>query len=296
MSEPAHRSHVRKTPSSAHSLINWRTSCRMLTNRAIVAQACIGWARASATRSIGRLLERDLCRGDAPGTLPGWCGGDRGRRGNDPRRLPQYLPPGRYGATGAMGADERLPRLVPRQSSELFEKLSLPGAPLLNRTVDLLLTITTAPRTERTSCTDSTGNRTDSIGGAGIAAVPFHEPFHGQGPCVLPAGISRAGLGPAAPPSTSPAAGLQISQSSAGISRRRRRSCPRDRGDRKCRDIRRGLSRGNAGGRWAARVRQACAPTRPGTRRSALGRGASGRRAGAAIPRGRRLPPRGCGR
>jgi hypothetical protein len=30
---------------------------------------------------------------------------------------------------GAMGADERLPRLVPRQSSELFEKLSLPGQP-----------------------------------------------------------------------------------------------------------------------------------------------------------------------
>src|SRR5690348_11592924 len=42
---------------------------------------------------------------------------------------------------GAMGADERLSRLVPRRSSDLFEKMSLPGAPLRNRTVDLLLTI-----------------------------------------------------------------------------------------------------------------------------------------------------------
>ena len=64
----------------------------------------------------------------------------------------------------------------------------------------------------------------------------------------------------------------------------------------RARDRRRPLSRGNAGGHWAARVREACAPTRPGTRRNAPGRRASGRRAGAAIPRGRRLPPRGCGR
>ena len=42
----SHR-HVSKTPSSAHSLIGWRTSCRMLTNRAIVAtrRACVGWER-----------------------------------------------------------------------------------------------------------------------------------------------------------------------------------------------------------------------------------------------------------
>jgi len=41
-----------------------------------------------------------------------------------------------------MGAEERLSGLVPRRSSESFGKLSLPaGAPLRNRTVDLLLTI-----------------------------------------------------------------------------------------------------------------------------------------------------------
>ena len=45
------------------------------------------------------------------------------------------------GAMGAMGADERLFRLVPRGSVDSFENLSLPGAPLRNRTVDLLLTI-----------------------------------------------------------------------------------------------------------------------------------------------------------
>ena len=42
---------------------------------------------------------------------------------------------------GAMGADERLSPPVPRWLSELFEKISLPGAPLRNRTVDLLLTM-----------------------------------------------------------------------------------------------------------------------------------------------------------
>ncbi len=33
-----HINHVSQTPCSAHSLIGWRTSCRMLTSRAIVAQ------------------------------------------------------------------------------------------------------------------------------------------------------------------------------------------------------------------------------------------------------------------
>ena len=37
-----------------------------------------------------------------------------------------------------------------------------------------------APCTERSSCTDDTGNRTDSTGSAGIPAAPFHEPFHAR--------------------------------------------------------------------------------------------------------------------
>jgi hypothetical protein len=48
---------------------------------------------------------------------------------------------GAMDAMGAMRADERLFRLVPRRSSVSFEKLPLAGAPLPNRTVDLLLTI-----------------------------------------------------------------------------------------------------------------------------------------------------------
>jgi hypothetical protein len=42
---------------------------------------------------------------------------------------------------GAMSADERLSPPVPRWLSNVFEKISLPGAPLRNRTVDLLLTM-----------------------------------------------------------------------------------------------------------------------------------------------------------
>jgi hypothetical protein len=52
------------------------------------------------------------------------------------------------------------------------------GAPLRNRTVDLLLTISTPPCTERAGCTDGTGYRTDSTGRAGSIrrAVPRAVP------------------------------------------------------------------------------------------------------------------------
>jgi hypothetical protein len=42
----------------------------MLTNRAIVAQGCIGWERASANRTIRRMLERYLSREDSPVPVP----------------------------------------------------------------------------------------------------------------------------------------------------------------------------------------------------------------------------------
>lgn len=58
--------HERKAPSSAYSLINWRTSCRTLPNRAIVAQGCIGWGKASASRFIRRISDRYLSREDSP--------------------------------------------------------------------------------------------------------------------------------------------------------------------------------------------------------------------------------------
>ena len=59
---------------------------------------------------------------------------------NGLRRLPSVAAAGPCGAIGAMGAGERLPRLVPRQSFVLFEKLSLPGAGERIRTADLPFT------------------------------------------------------------------------------------------------------------------------------------------------------------
>ena len=62
--------------------------------------------------------------------------------------------------------------------------------PLRNRTVDLLLTISTAPCTERAGCTDATGYRTDSTGRAGSTrgAVPRPVPRAppGTGPWMSP--------------------------------------------------------------------------------------------------------------
>lgn len=89
--------HVRKPPSSARNLISWRTSCRMLSCRAIVAQGCVGWERASANRSLRRVLERHRSRVGSPAPLPGWCGGDQGRRGMASGGSPQYLRPGHCG-------------------------------------------------------------------------------------------------------------------------------------------------------------------------------------------------------
>jgi hypothetical protein len=114
----------------------------MRTNRAIVAQGRIGWERVSANRSIRRIPERHLSRRDPPAPpFPVGAAMIRAAVEWPPAAVPHYLPPGPCGAMGATSADERLSRLVPRRSSELFEKLSLSGAPLRNRTVDLLLTI-----------------------------------------------------------------------------------------------------------------------------------------------------------
>ena len=76
---------MRKPLSSAHSLI----SCPMLTNRPIVAQGCIGWEQASANRSIRRILERHLSRGDLPVPLPGWYGSDQAALEMTSGRYPQ---------------------------------------------------------------------------------------------------------------------------------------------------------------------------------------------------------------
>jgi hypothetical protein len=67
-----------------------------------------------------------------------------------------------------------------------FEKAHRPRAPLRNRTVDLLLTISTARRPKRSACTDSP---------AAVLAVrrlhttltaPFHDSFHGPADSQLP--------------------------------------------------------------------------------------------------------------
>jgi len=64
---------------------------------------------------------------------------------------------------------------------------SLPSrSPVTESTVDLLLTISTAPCTECTGCTDATGNRTDSTGRAGSIRRP------------VPRAVPRAGIVPPA--------------------------------------------------------------------------------------------------
>ena len=132
--------HVHKPPSSARSLISWRTSCRMLTNRAIVAQGCIGWERASANRSIRRVLERCLSRGGSPVPLPGWYAGDQGRC--------EMTSGGSLTTSGRAVAVRWEQWVLTSVSRDSFHaghpscsKLSEPGAPLRNRTVDLLLTM-----------------------------------------------------------------------------------------------------------------------------------------------------------
>ena len=70
---------------------------------------------------------------------------------------PQQFLPGSRGAVGAMGADERLSRSVPRRLFYSFEKMSLPGAPLRNRTVDLLLTMSIPGRSSTAAILVRTG-------------------------------------------------------------------------------------------------------------------------------------------
>jgi hypothetical protein len=80
-------------------------------------------------------------------------------------------------ALGAMGAEERL-RGSFHDAVRFVRKLPMTWSPVTNRAVDLLLTITTASSTARISCTDNTGNRTDSTRDAGIPGDPVHEPVH----------------------------------------------------------------------------------------------------------------------
>ena len=92
----------------------------MLTKRAIVALGCTGGEWASADRSVRRIPERHLCGGIHWFPFPAGAAVIRAPW-NDLRRLPSVLPGGPCGAMGAMGADERLFRLVPRRPAELFE-------------------------------------------------------------------------------------------------------------------------------------------------------------------------------
>ena len=89
------------------------------------------------------------------------------------------------GAMGAMGAEERLRDSCHASHPSCSKNCLCPGAPLRNRTVDLLLTITTAQSTVRANRADNTGHRTDSTRRAGIIclAVPRPVPRPGPGSC-----------------------------------------------------------------------------------------------------------------
>jgi hypothetical protein len=54
------------------------------------------------------------------------------------------------------------------------------GAPLRNRTVDLLLTIPTTARPGRTACAERTPERTESTESTGCSSRPVHDSFHEQ--------------------------------------------------------------------------------------------------------------------
>ena len=99
-------------------------------------------------------------------------------------------------SAAAVSAGRTAPRLTYRRTRNGRVALRLPltghvqsnltpkhvpdlGAPLRNRTVDLLLTIGTAPRPQRTSCTDCTKICTESTERAQCARRPVHDPFHG---------------------------------------------------------------------------------------------------------------------
>src|SRR5216683_4586890 len=62
----------------------------------------------------------------------------------------------------------------------MFEYSSRPGAPLRNRTVDLLLTMATPHRPGRTSCTNGTAERSGSTECTQCARHPVHDSFHDQ--------------------------------------------------------------------------------------------------------------------
>src|SRR6266851_10112398 len=62
----------------------------------------------------------------------------------------------------------------------MFEYSSRPGAPLRNRTVDLLLTIATPHRPGRTACTNGTPEGSGSTACTQCARHPVHDSFHDQ--------------------------------------------------------------------------------------------------------------------
>jgi hypothetical protein len=73
--------------------------------------------------------------------------------------------------TGA--ASPTVSHLISESRLEIKIEISrLPGAPLRNRTVDLLLTISTFRCDERGSCTDTTRDRTDCTDRAGSSLAP----------------------------------------------------------------------------------------------------------------------------
>src|ERR1700729_3145080 len=132
---------------------------------------CCATSTAIRPRSSGDSPSR-LRRPDSASSCPALCS-----LGNDSSGISRTAPdhPGKPGGRDLAGvALAELPMTRPETVrphpgfyglfyffSNLFCEL---GAPLRNRTVDLLLTITMASCTTSASCTDDTGYRTDSTG------------------------------------------------------------------------------------------------------------------------------------
>src|ERR1017187_5216488 len=79
---------------------------------------------------------------------------------------------------------------VARSNQEQPADLVICGAPLRNRTVDLLLTIGTAARPEGSACTDGPAGRADGPERAERSGQPSHDPRPGRRPappCSVPA-------------------------------------------------------------------------------------------------------------
>jgi hypothetical protein len=165
---------------------SWR-NCRAGTERSDRASSAASVALAVARSILGG---RRRTAGSADRTAVTHCGNQRGLLMVACGHIPMS-PAARIIRGKALQASEPravkagLPIKVPLKTREG----PLPGAgkgpvscgaPLRNRTVDLLLTISTLRCNGRVSCTHATRERTDRTGSAENSRRPVHAPVHGR--------------------------------------------------------------------------------------------------------------------